>query len=119
MSCLYPVFNMVKLLDALRDPISRCNSGTPPPPVLINDKGNEEYEVEAILDSCMFQQKLQYLVCWKGYRYEEHSWVNEADVEAPEAIMEFYHTNPGAPWSVWGLSAGHVLFHLPHKDTWP
>jgi hypothetical protein len=75
MSCLHPVFNIVKLLDAPKDPISGCNSGTLPPLVLINDEGNEEYEVEAILDSCMFQRKLQYLVYWKGYRYEEHSWV--------------------------------------------
>jgi hypothetical protein len=54
MSCLHPVFNMVKLLGALRDPISGCNSKTLPPPVLIDDEGHEEYEVEAILDSHMF-----------------------------------------------------------------
>ena len=100
MSCLHPVFNVVKLLDAPRDPISGRNSRTPPPPVLINDEGNEEYEVEAILDSCMFRRKLQYLVCWKGYKYEEHLWVNKADVEAPEAIVEFYHINPDAPWNI-------------------
>jgi hypothetical protein len=54
MSHLHPIFNVVKLLGASRDPISGCNSGTPPPLVLIDDEGNEEYKVEAILNSCMF-----------------------------------------------------------------
>jgi hypothetical protein len=34
------------------------------------------------------------LVCWKDYRYEKHSWVNEVDAEALEAISEFYHNSP-------------------------
>jgi hypothetical protein len=54
MSHFYPVFNVVKLLGASRDPISRHNSGTLLFPVLIDDENNEEYEVEAILDSCIF-----------------------------------------------------------------
>ena len=54
MSHSHPVFNMAKLLDAPRDPILGCNSATPPPLVLIDDEGNEEYEVEAILDSQVF-----------------------------------------------------------------
>jgi hypothetical protein len=45
---------MVKLLNAPRDPILKCNSTTPPSLVLINNKGNEEYEIEAILDNQMF-----------------------------------------------------------------
>ena len=119
MSHLYPVFNVVKLLGAPRDPISGHNSRTPPPPVLIDDEGNKEYEVEAILDSHMFQRKLQYLVCWKSYRYKEHSWVNKADVEAPEAIAEFYCINPGAPWNIQAVYKNHLLPHQPRRDTQP
>jgi hypothetical protein len=48
------VFNVIKLLDAPKDSILGHNSATPPLLVLIDDKGNEEYEVEAILDSQMF-----------------------------------------------------------------
>ena len=108
---------MVKLLDTPRDPISGYNSGTPPLPVLIDDKGNGEYEVKAILDSSMFRKKLQYLVYWKGYGYEEHSWVNEADVEAPEAIVEFYHINPDASWNIQAVYENHLLPYQPHRDT--
>ena len=97
MSRLHPVFNVVKLLAAPNDPIHGCHSAPPPDPALIDDDGNEEYEIEAILDSRMFQRKLQYLVRWRGYGYEEHSWVNEDDIHAPEAVEEFYWTNPGAP----------------------
>ena len=54
MSCLHPVFNVAKLLGALRDPILRHNSATLPPLVLIDNEGNKEYKVEAILDSWVF-----------------------------------------------------------------
>jgi hypothetical protein len=33
----------------------------------------------------MFRRKLQFLVAWKGYRYEEHSWVDKEDVSAPDS----------------------------------
>ena len=58
--------------------------------------GVPEYEVEQIWDSGMFHRKLQFLVAWKGYRYEEHSWVDEKDVSVPDLIAEFYCENPGA-----------------------
>jgi hypothetical protein len=38
----------------------------------------------------MFRRKLQFLVMWKGYGYEEHSWVDEKDISAPDLIAEFY-----------------------------
>ena len=32
---------------------------------------------------------VQYLICWSGYNAEDDTWVNEADVNAPEAIAEY------------------------------
>jgi hypothetical protein len=52
MSCLHPVFPVVKLLTAPPDLIPRRQSRPPPDPVLINRE--EEYEVEAVLNSRMF-----------------------------------------------------------------
>jgi Chromo (CHRromatin Organisation MOdifier) domain len=45
--------------------------------------GEPEYEVEAVLDSRLCQRKLQFLVSWKGYAYEEHSWVNDEKTSMP------------------------------------
>ena len=44
--------------------------------------GEEEYEVENILDSQRFgrKRKLQYMVKWKGYPDSEHQWVNKDDI---------------------------------------
>jgi len=53
MKQLHPVFNIVKLTLALEDPIPRrCQN--PPPPLELVD-GEEEYVVEKILNSRMFQ----------------------------------------------------------------
>jgi hypothetical protein len=95
LSRLHPVFNVVKLLSAPPDPIPGRRSRPPPPPVLV--QGEEHYEVEGIIDSRMFRQKLQFLVKWKGYGYEENSWVNETEVNAAELVQEFYDAHPGAP----------------------
>ena len=43
-----------------------------PLPVII--KGEEEYEVEKILNKRKFREKNRYLVQWKGYTAEEDTW---------------------------------------------
>ena len=109
MSRLHPVFNVVKLLAAPKDPIQGQHSAPPPEPVLVDETGNEEYEVKEILDSWMYQRKLQFLVCWKGYGYKEHSWVNEEDIHAQEIVDEFYQLNPGAPCRICAIGTSGVL----------
>ena len=64
MSCLHPVFNVVKLSPATDDPIPGRHA-TPPPAPEIVDK--EERVVEEILDSKVINRKLRYLVKWKGF----------------------------------------------------
>jgi hypothetical protein len=95
MSRLHPVFHVIKLLPPLQDPISGQQPATVPEPELID--GEEHYKVEEILDSQLSWNKLQYLVAWKGYGYEENTWANVEDVNAKELIQEFYCANPGAP----------------------
>jgi hypothetical protein len=60
MSRLHPVFHVVKLLPALQDPIPGQQPTAVLEPELID--GEEHYEVEEILDSQLFGNKLQYLV---------------------------------------------------------
>jgi hypothetical protein len=53
MSCLHPVFLVVKLMPAPADLIPGRQSDPPPDPILVN--GEEHYEVEAVLDSRIFR----------------------------------------------------------------
>ena len=67
-----------------------------PPPDLIN--GEEEYEIEEVLQSRKFRRgrKVQYLVKWKGYPDSENQWVNWDDLHAEEALADFKWKNPDA-----------------------
>jgi hypothetical protein len=86
-----------------------------PEPELID--GEEHYEVEKILDSQLSWNKLQYLVAWKSYGYEENTWANAEDVNAEELIQEFYCANPGAPRCIRQVHFTNVRFHSAHKDV--
>jgi hypothetical protein len=86
-----------------------------PEPELIDRE--EHYEVEEILDSQLFQNKLQYLVAWIGYGYEENTWANTEDVNAEELIQEFYCANPGAPRRIRQVHFTNIRFHSAHEDV--
>ena len=64
-----------------------CDNGfkqPAPPPLEIID-GEEEYEVDEILDSRIYRKKLQYLVKWKGYGHGDNTWEPVSSCEnAPE-----------------------------------
>ena len=95
MSRIHPVFNVVKLKPAPEDPIVGRRRRSPPEPVIVD--GEQEYEVDEILDSRLRNTKLQFLVSWKGYGREENSWVSEQDLHAPELVTAFFRRNPNAP----------------------
>jgi len=57
-------------------------------PVII--KGEEEWEVERILNKRKVRGKDKYLVCWKGFTAESDTWEERENLEnAKEAIKEF------------------------------
>lgn len=69
---------------------------SPPPPVRV--QGEEEFEVETILDSRLRRGRLEYLVRWKGYTPEHDSWEPERNLEnTPEQIVAFRSRHSGAP----------------------
>src|SRR5579863_3000134 len=45
-----------------------------PPPPIISDAKEEEYEVEDILDKKMVKQRPHYLIKWLGYPLHEATW---------------------------------------------
>jgi hypothetical protein len=77
---LHPVFPIVKLSLAHSDPIPGRRPALPPPPTLVN--GEEEYEVETILDSRMHYNRLEYLVKWKGYGESHNQWEEHTQLHA-------------------------------------
>jgi len=105
---LHPVFNVVKLSPAPEDPFPTRKSNPPPPPEIVD--GEEEWEVEEILDSRVVRKKLKFLVKWKGYGREDNSWEDSADVHAPELVQEFYKRHPGAPRHIRALQFGSIPF---------
>jgi hypothetical protein len=107
MSHLHPVFHVIKLLPVLPDPIGR-HVRPPPPPTVVG--ADEHYEVQAILDSRLRAGHLEFLVSWKGYGYEENSWVSDCDVSAPRLISQFYRNHPGAPCHIRALNFGWMGF---------
>ena len=57
-----------------------------PPPDLID--GEEEYEVEQVLDARRYGRghKVQYLIKWKGYPDSDNQWVDWNNLHAEEAL---------------------------------
>ena len=108
MARIHPVFSIVKLLPAPIDPIPGRQRPEVPPPDIID--GEEHYEVDEILDSRMFRRRLQFLVAWKGYGYEENTWTDADDVQAPDLVAQFYRQNPGAPRRIRALRFHQLKF---------
>jgi hypothetical protein len=117
MSRIHPVFHVVKLLPAPNDPIPGRRPAPPPDPEVID--GETHYELDSVLDSRIFRNKLQFLVSWKGYGYEENSWVDDKDLDAPRLVKEFYHRHPGAPRRIHAVRFGKLPFRPARADTRP
>jgi len=92
---LHPVFNIVKLSAAPEDPILGRKPQAPLPPIVVN--GEEEWEVEEILDSCWHWRRFQFLVKWKGFNREYNSWEVASNVKAPDLVAEYYWKHPTTP----------------------
>jgi hypothetical protein len=58
-----------------------------PPPELID--GEEEYQVEEIIDERIFRQKKQYLIKWLGYPVSENSWIDARGLHADELLEDY------------------------------
>jgi len=111
MSRLHLVFNVVKLTLAPVNPIPGRQAPPPPPPELVD--GEEEYVMEKVLNSRMFQCKLQYLVKWEGYSVEENTWEYWDNLNnVADAVNDFHRKNPGAPHHIRTLIFGSIPFRL-------
>jgi Chromo (CHRromatin Organisation MOdifier) domain len=93
--CIHNVFH-ASLLTPYKEMEEHGRNFTEPPPDLM--EGEPEYEVEQIIDAHKKgkAEKLEYLLCWKGYSPAHDSWEPAGNVKAPELIKEFYQRNPNA-----------------------
>lgn len=112
---LHPVFHVNRL-----SPYRDNGLDKPPPPDPVVVEGEEEYEVEAILDSRLVKlggrkkrTKLQYYVQWKGYGEGSNSW-EDADAlkHASEYVEEFHAANPSAPRKIAATSFADLCMFL-------
>ena len=82
--------------DLMKKTLSMNDVHLPPPPVI--QDGVQELEVEKILDSWVFQGRLEYLVCWKGYGAANDLWIPAKEAAgAKRHIAEFHKQNPETP----------------------
>jgi hypothetical protein len=91
-----------------------------PEPVVV--QGEEEYEVNFIIDSRVYRHQLQYLVCWKGYGEGENTWEPAKNLaHAKKAIAKFHKENPAAPRSISAALFDKLrpLFRAPNIWTDP
>jgi hypothetical protein len=95
---IHPVFHINLLQKCHPDPHGR---DPPQPPPIITEEGEEEYEVEEILDSKWKgrgkNKKIWYLIKWVGYDAGSNSWEPVDNVgNAEEAIQDFHKKFPEA-----------------------
>jgi len=109
------VFPIVKLYPAAVDPIPGGRAKPPSPLVLV--EGNEEFEVEEILNSRVRWRRLEYLVKWKGYDSGHNSWTAHYNVHAPDVVAAFYRLNPRAPRQVNAATFNSISFSQADAAT--
>lgn len=78
-----------------------------PPPDLV--EGEQEYEVEGVLDSRLFgrgkNRILQYWVKWKGYPHSDNTWEPSELMENSKEYTELFHEqHPKKPRSPTSLA---------------
>jgi len=69
---IHPVFH-VSLLKLYKEE-KEFTRKTPPPPVILPETNEEEYEVEEILDEKIIRNQPHYLVKWLGYPLHDATW---------------------------------------------
>ena len=95
----------------LKPAFDNMSSQAPPPPVIID--GEEEFEVELILQhrpvgKTQGDQGIQYQVKWLGYGPEHTQWLPERNLTqtAPEVLQTYWDTVRSSVASGTGLAPG-------------
>ena len=91
--CIHPVVNILRV-----NPYLGLLPGQPishPGPIHVTEDRDEEYEVDSIVDSCIYKGKLQYLVHWKEYDESKRTWELVSNLKnSPEIVKQFHISHP-------------------------
>ena len=79
---IHNVFHATLLTEYTENDIHGPNPEPPLPDII---EGEEEYEIEGILNHRTRKGQMEYYVKWKDYDHEENSWETEAQLE-PHAL---------------------------------
>ena len=111
---VHPVFHASKLIPYQSDTIADRN---PPKPGPIEVEGHDEFEVEAILDSRIHRNKVQYFVKWKGYDESENSWEPLHNLRNSRRLLDEFHVlHPDAPMPI-SLTNAKPIQLLYHRHV--
>ncbi|KAK4684314.1 putative transposase, partial [Tremellales sp. Uapishka_1] len=94
---IHPVFH-ISLLEPHLDNDIEGRIQQPPPPVEI--QGEQEYEVEHILDyktNKRWREPLRYLVQWKGYGPNHNTWEPPSHLTNAKNLLDKFNTTHGIP----------------------
>jgi len=97
MAAIHPVFH-VSLLEPYYTSNIPGRHQAPPPPIEI--EGENEYEVNTILDSRVRRRRLEYLVAWTGYEDQEDAvtWEPAKNLtHVSDLVQEFHEEHPDKP----------------------
>ena len=87
-----------------------------PGSVHVTEDRDNEWEVDHIMDSCLKNKKLKYLVHWRGYDDSDCTWEPKSNLRnAKDTIRDFHKSHSSAPHT---LSIGPAAFLLLFQK-WP
>ena len=69
-----------------------------PGPVHVTEDRDNKWEVDHIMDSCLKNKKLEYLIHWRGYDDLDRMWEPKSNLRnAKDAIRDFHESHSSAP----------------------
>ena len=89
---IHPVFHALLLSPYKQNETHGPSFSTPPPDMV---KGEEEYEVEAIVGHKGKGIWRRYLIKWKGYPSSENTWQTERSLSHARTILREYKRRKG------------------------
>jgi hypothetical protein len=113
----HPVFHSSLLKPYIRNDdtkFPKCDQLTPPP---IAIDGQEEYEVDAILNHRKRHGKMEYLVKWKHYHEEDSSWESEDNLSNAKKIVDRYHKTRSRAFMTIRSTPSKPEISSPDKNT--